>query len=57
MIVYLVTIVPTKSSKSSYILGVFKTEESARLAANAEINRPDPCWWTNFTIHKLEVKD
>jgi hypothetical protein len=50
MKVYIVTIHPTKASKSSYLLGAYSSHELATNAAMAETSRPDASYWQLYSI-------
>jgi len=55
MKIYIVTIHPTKASKSSYLLGAYSTVKLAHDAAKAEVGRADASWWTNYDITMATV--
>lgn len=50
MKLFIVTILPVKSSKDNYVLGVFSGFENATAAAKKEISKPDASWWIEYKI-------
>ena len=56
-IVYIVKIIPTKESKTTYILGVYSSRELALKDAELEIRQPDASWWTKYAIVEMPLTE
>lgn len=55
MCVYIVDMIPVKSSKDSYILGVYTSKEAASNAGLKEVSRSDASWWTTFDVIETDL--
>jgi hypothetical protein len=55
--VYVVEIVPTKESKSAYILGVYSSYELAKQAGSTETTSKHASWWTQYRITKTQINN
>lgn len=52
---YVLTLVPNKSTKKSYILGVYATYEAAETVGERETHKFDASWWTLYTIQEFDL--
>ena len=57
MEVFIVEIVPTKASKSSFIAGVYSSFKLAQQAAIEETTKSNAYWWTNYRILSCTLDD